>query len=169
MQTVTSSQPALFLDPQTTTETLKACKSTGHNSLVGSIGETYFDLWCLSNDVCVYTPAAQNARVDRIIQSSSGFLRIHIKTANISEVGHVFTLWTTNVWRVRQGMDRCKEQSSEADYFACVGIFKSKMPEVIWWLPYDLYKDKRSVSLHSGMTELLRPPAGLLSEVLANA
>ena len=104
-----------------------------------------------------------------LFSQARGFLRIHIKTANISEGGHVFTLWTTNVWRVRQGMDRCKEQSSEADYFACVGIFKSKMPEVIWWLPYDSYKDKRSVSLHSGMTELLRPPAGLLSEVLANA
>lgn len=169
MQTVTSSQSVLFHDQQSTTATLTACKNTSHNSLVGSIGETYFDLWCLSNDICVYTPAAQNARVDRIIQSEIGFLRVHIKTANLSEGGHVFTLWTTNAWRVRQGMDRCKEQSSEADYFACVGIFKNKIPELIWWLPYEAYKEKRSVSLHSGMTELLQLPAGLFSVPQANA
>jgi len=165
MQTVTSSQSMLFAEQHTTTASSKPLKSTGHNSLVGSIGETYFDLWCLSNDVCVYTPAAQNARVDRIIQSDSGFLRVHIKTANLCEGGHMFTLWTTNAWRVRNGMDRCKEQSSEADYFACVGIFKNKMPELIWWLPYDLYKEKKCISLDSGMADLLHPPSGLCESI----
>ena len=59
------------------------------------------------------------------------------------------------------GMDKCKTQSSEADYFVCVGIYENKVPEKMWWLPYDAYKEKRSVALHSGMTELVVPPFGI--------
>jgi len=159
--TTVSIQSALFQNQLDTETTSTVIKTTGHNSLVGSIGETYFDLWCLTHDVCVYAPTAQNARVDRIIGSSIGFLRIHIKTANLCNGGHTFTLWTTNPWRTRMGMDKCKTQSSEADYFVCVGIYENKVPEKMWWLPYDAYKEKRSVALHSGMTELVVPPFGI--------
>jgi hypothetical protein len=158
IQTAISYQQHLFAEPETTTTSGIDCLTTGRNSLVGSIGETYFDLWCLSRDISVFMPIAQNSRIDRIIWSDDRFLRIHIKTANMSDCGHVFTLWSTNAWRVRNNMDKCKIQSSEADYFVCLGIYQNKIPEKMWWLPYDIYKDKQSVCLDSGMADLLAGP-----------
>jgi hypothetical protein len=158
IQTAISYQQQLFAEPETTTTSGIDCLTTGRNSLVGSIGETYFDLWCLSRDISVFMPIAQNSRIDRIIWFNERFLRIHIKTANISDCGHVFTLWSTNAWRVRSNMDKCKIQSSEADYFVCLGIYQNKIPEKMWWLPYDIYKDKQSVCLDSGMSDLLAGP-----------
>ena len=157
-QTAVSFQQNLFVDSQTTTTSGLGCLTTGKNSLVGSIGETYFDLWCLSRDISVFVPIAQNSRVDRIIWSNDRFLKIHIKTANITEGGHVFTLWSTNNWRVRNNMDKCKTQSSEADYFVCLGIYEKNIPEMMWWLPYEIYKNKQSVSLNSGMPDLMASP-----------
>ena len=157
IMTTTNHQPVLF-EQQTKTESTSACRITGHNSLIGSIGETYFDLWCLGKGISVYAPVAQNARVDRIIETESEFFRIHIKTATLTQSGHVFTLWTTNNWRVREGLEDCKAQAAPADFFACVGIYQNKAPEKIWWLPYGVYKNQRSIKLDSSMTELLAVP-----------
>jgi len=159
IQTAISHQQHLFAEAETLTASGIDCLTTGRNSLVGSIGETYFDLWCLSHDISVFMPIAQNSRIDRIINFDDKLLRIHVKTANLSNSGHLFTLWSTNAWRVRNNMDKCKIQSSEADYFVCLGIYEKNIPEMMWWLPYDIYKDKQTVCLDSGMSNLTAGPA----------
>ena len=158
IQTAISYQQQLFAEAETVTTSGIDCLTTGRNSLVGSIGETYFDLWCLSRDISVFMPIAQNSRIDRIICCGDKLLRIHVKTANISDSGHAFTLWSTNAWRVRNNMDKCKIPSSEADYFVCLGIYEKNIPEMVWWLPYETYKDKQTVCLDSGMSDLLAGP-----------
>ena len=105
------------------------------STLTGDRGEHYFDFMCGENGISILKYNCSNPKIDRVIETRSGeFKKIHIKTSNYkyhkrNGYGFGFLLFRHN-----------KKHKTHADYFVCIGLWGNERH--VWWLPWDLHKDK---------------------------
>lgn len=140
-----SEQLGLWATETETTSTGETnfCDSSNSN-LIGTIGETYFEMECLRYGINYVKPQLINARVDRYIIKGDRAYGIHIKASrNLRGKNNAISF--NNHKYVRAG--QCWEPygSDKAHYFACVWIVKGE--ECIWWLPYEKYKCTKVIGI----------------------
>lgn len=133
----------------------------------GDRGENYFDFLMHELGIKVLQYNDSQPRVDRVVETNHGnFLKLHIKTSQLhknSTNNYYFNFRirpSYKTWRQSQG---CKlKYAAQANYFVCIGILPGH--RLIWWLPFEDFKDKRSTLTlkTTSLPEYRKIPPGLL-------
>jgi len=113
---------------------------------VGEIGEIEFDKWCIINHLDAWRAIDSHSRIDRIILTSNGYKKIHIKAATFSR--------KHNRYVFKSNTDR---ETEFADYWFLVGIGDSMEINFKIIVPFDKFGKNNAVVIRaSNISEFLK-------------